>query len=538
MMGAEVQRRGAGGAGDRRQDGRLTIDGQFDGGSDDSLPARPVSTMDTMARIPGDDEAFDAPMRMHTRLFIDGIWVEATGRGHTDLYDPASGNISGRVIHAGNADLAAAVASSQAGFLAWRNRSALNRSKTLKSAANLLRERLPQIAALTTREQGKPLREAGLEIEASADLLEWFAEEGRRTYGRIIPARGPGIKQSVVREPVGPVAAFTPTTFPISQAIRKIGPALATGCSMILKPPEEVPETSAALAEVFRDAGLPAGVLNIVYGDILDVSEYLVAQPVVRMVAFTGMLRAGKHIAALAGIHMKRSTMELAGHTPAIVCDDACLETSVKLLAFSKYRNCGQVCVSPTRFIIQTAIYREFKEKFVAEAARIRVGSGDHQDTMMGPLVNERRLHDIEELIGDAIEKGATLELGGKRIGRAGNFLQPTVLSDVTADMRIAHEQLFGPVALLCSFNDLDEVIEESNSLAYGRAAYVFTRSASKADRLSAELQVGMISINHLGLELPETPFVGVKDSGYAAEGGSEAIDNYLVTKFVSHAIV
>ncbi|TDY22030.1 succinate-semialdehyde dehydrogenase/glutarate-semialdehyde dehydrogenase [Paraburkholderia sp. BL6665CI2N2] len=477
-------------------------------------------------------------MRTHTRLFIDGAWVEATGGGYTDIYDPTNGEIAGRLTHAGKADLATAVAASQAAFKVWRARSAFERCKVIRAAAELLRERAPQIAALMTREQGKPLKEARIEIELSADLLDWFAEEGRRVYGRVIQARGRGINQVASREPVGPVAAFTPWNFPISQAIRKIGPALAAGCSMVIKPPEETPATTGALADIFQDAGLPAGTLNFVYGVPSEISEYLISNPAIRKVSFTGSVSVGKHIAALAGIHMKRCTMELGGHAPAIVFDDADIDAAVKLLTFSKYRNCGQVCVSPTRFIIQTGVYDEFRRKFIEEAARVRVGNGDQPDTMMGPLISARRLHAVQELITDAVERGAKLELGGGRVGQSGHFLEPTVLSDVTVAMRIMNEEPFGPVALLSAFESTGEVIEEGNRLSYGLASYAFTRSAATASRLSSELEVGMLSINHLGLGLPETPFGGVKDSGYGSEGGTEAIESYLVTKFVSHATV
>ncbi|WP_050461897.1 NAD-dependent succinate-semialdehyde dehydrogenase [Herbaspirillum autotrophicum] len=477
-------------------------------------------------------------MHTHSRLFINGDWVGATGNRYTDNHDPASGDISGRLMHASKADLAAAVAASQAGFNVWRATSAFERCKIIRKAAALLRERSEAIAALMTREQGKPLREAAVEIALSADLLDWFAEEGRRAYGRVIPSRSVQVSQSVIREPVGPVAAFTPWNFPISQAVRKIGPALAAGCSMVIKPPEETPATTAVLAEVFHDAGLPEGVLNLVWGDPSEISEYLISHPVIRKVSFTGSVRVGKHIAALAGIYMKRCTMELGGHAPAIVCDDADIDTTVRLLAFSKYRNCGQVCVSPTRFLIQSGVYEIFRQKFVAEASRLQVGPGDAPQTTMGPLISARRMHAVDELIADAVEHGASLDLGGKRIGNAGNFLTPTVLSDVTPAMRIMNEEPFGPVALLARFDTIDQVIEEGNRLPYGLASYAFTRSSASAARLAAELEVGMLSINHLGLGLPETPFGGVKDSGYGSEGGTEAIESYLVTKFISHASV
>jgi succinate-semialdehyde dehydrogenase/glutarate-semialdehyde dehydrogenase len=341
----------------------------------------------------------------------------------------------------------------------------------------------------------------------------------------------------VVREPIGPVAAFTPSSFPIAQAIRRIGPALAAGCSVIIQPAVETQMCTAAISDIFRDAGLPPGVLNVVYGDLTEVSEYLISHAAIRSVSFTGSVRAGKDIAALAGIHMKRCSMELAGHAPAIVFDDADVESAVKLLAYSKYRNCGQMCIAPVRFLIQSGVYEQFKALFVAEVRRLRVGNGNKADVTMGPLITERRLHEVQELINDALERDAKLEVGGQRVGELGNFLAPTVLSAVTADMRIMNEELIGPVALLGVFNTLDEVIEEANRLPFGLASYVFTRSNVTANRLASEVEAGMVSVNHLGLGLPETPYGGVKDSGFGSGGGAEAIDSYLVTKFVSHAV-
>jgi succinate-semialdehyde dehydrogenase/glutarate-semialdehyde dehydrogenase len=385
-------------------------------------------------------------------------------------------------------------------------------------------------------EQGKPLAEALIEIHGSADIIDWCAEEGRRTYGRVVPARAEGIYQLVVKEPVGPVAAFTPWNFPVSQAVRKIAAALATGCSIIVKPPEETPASPAALADIFRDAGLPDGVLNLVYGNPPDISGYLVPHPVIRKVSFTGSVPVGKHLAALAGQHMKRATMELGGHAPAIVFDDADLDKAAELLAASKFRNAGQVCVSPTRFLIQEQAYQPFLEKFVGRVKSIKVGDGLAEGTKMGPLVNERRVQAVDTLISEAVSQGAKLETGGKRIGNKGSFYEPTVLSGVTSDMRIMNEEPFGPVALVAPFSGFDDVIAEANRLPYGLAAYAFTSSAKTATALGQELETGMLTLNHLGLALPEVPFGGIKDSGYGSEGGTEALEAYLVTKFVSQS--
>lgn len=469
-------------------------------------------------------------------LFIDGAWSAASDGSTLDVLNPATGETIGTVACATQADLDRALAAAERGFRAWRKVSPLERSKVLREAARLLRERAPRIAELLTTEQGKPLAEALAEVNGSADIIDWFAEEGRRTYGRVVPARGEGIYQLVVKEPVGPVAAFTPWNFPVSQAVRKIGAALATGCSIIVKPPEETPASPACLADIFKDAGLPGGVLNLVYGNPPDISGYLVPHPVIRKVSFTGSVPVGKHLAALAGQHMKRATMELGGHAPAIVFDDADLDKAAELLAGAKLRNAGQVCVSPTRFMIQEKVYQPFLETFVGKVRDVKVGDGLAEGTKMGPLVNERRVQAVDALIAEAVSQGAKLETGGKRIGNKGSFYEPTVLSGVTTAMRIMNEEPFGPVALVAPFRNLDEVVDEANRLPYGLAAYAFTSSLATATTLGQELETGMLTLNHLGLALPEVPFGGVKDSGYGSEGGTEALEAYLVTKFISQS--
>jgi len=469
-------------------------------------------------------------------LFIDGAWSAASDGRTMDVLNPATGEVIGTVACATRADLDRALAAAERGFRTWRKVSPFERGKVLREAARLMRERAPRIAELLTVEQGKPLAEALIEIHGSADIIDWCAEEGRRTYGRVVPARAEGIYQLVVKEPVGPVAAFTPWNFPVSQAVRKIAAALATGCSIIVKPPEETPASPAALADIFRDAGLPDGVLNLVYGNPPDISGYLVPHPVIRKVSFTGSVPVGKHLAALAGQHMKRATMELGGHAPAIVFDDADLDKAAELLAASKFRNAGQVCVSPTRFLIQEKAYQPFLEKFVGRVKSIKVGDGLAEGTKMGPLVNERRVQAVDTLISEAVSQGAKLETGGKRIGNKGSFYEPTVLSGVTGDMRIMNEEPFGPVALVAPFSGFDDVIAEANRLPYGLAAYAFTSSAKTATALGQELETGMLTLNHLGLALPEVPFGGIKDSGYGSEGGTEALEAYLVTKFVSQS--
>ena len=373
------------------------------------------------------------------------------------------------------------------GFAAWRKVSAYDRAKVMRKAADLLRSRADAIARLMTQEQGKPLVEAKMETLAAADLIEWFAEEGRRAYGRVIPARAEGVYQLVVREPVGPVAAFTPWNFPINQVVRKLSAAVATGCSIIVKAPEETPASPAELIRAFLDAGVPGDVVSLVYGVPAEISSYLIAHPVIRKVTFTGSTPVGKQLAALAGQHMKRATMELGGHAPAIVFDDADLDLAAKTLAGAKFRNAGQVCVSPTRFLVQEKLYEPFVEKFVAAAKKVRVGNGLEEGTQMGPLVHDRRIPWVEGLVADARQRGAEVHTGGERIGNKGYFYQPTVVTGVGRDARMMNEEPFAPVAMIASFREFDEVVEEANRLPYGLAAYAFTRSAKTANAIANE---------------------------------------------------
>ncbi len=469
-------------------------------------------------------------------LFIDGEWTKARSGRMLDVVNPATGEAIGKVAHADRSDLDLALAAAQRGFEAWRAISAFDRSKIMRKAADLLRERSDAIARLMTLEQGKPLPEAKMETMGAADTIDWFAEEARRAYGRVIPARGPGIYQLVIKEPVGPVAAFTPWNFPINQVVRKLSAALATGCSIIVKAPEETPASPAELLRAFADAGVPKGVINLVYGVPSEISEYLIPHPIIRKISFTGSTPVGKHLAALAGQHMKRATMELGGHAPAIVFEDADLDVASKILSGSKFRNAGQVCVSPTRFLVQEKAFDGFVDRFVTAAKSVKVGDGLEAGTQMGPLANARRIQAMEALIGDAVQKGAEIVAGGNRIGNKGNFFEPTVLTNVSKDMRVMNEEPFGPLAIMMPFRGMDDVVEESNRLPFGLAAYAYTRSAKTAQAVAAGVETGMMSINHHGLALPEVPFGGVKDSGYGSEGGSEAIESYLVTKFVSQA--
>jgi succinate-semialdehyde dehydrogenase/glutarate-semialdehyde dehydrogenase len=469
-------------------------------------------------------------------LFIDGEWTKAAGGRTIPVVNPATGEPIGTVAHADKADLDRALEAADKGFRAWRKVSAFDRSKIMRKAANLLRERVDAIAPILTLEQGKPLPEAKGETLAGADVIDWFAEEARRAYGRVIPARAEGVYQLVVKEAVGPVAAFTPWNFPINQVVRKLSCALAAGCSIIVKAAEETPAAPAELIRCFADAGVPAGVVNLVYGVPSEISEYLIPHPIIRKISFTGSTAVGKQLAAIAGAHMKRVTMELGGHAPSIIFDDADVDLAAKLLSVNKLRNAGQVCVSPTRLLVQENVYDQFVGKFTEGVKAARVGDGMESGTQMGPMANERRISAMEAFIGDAVQKGATIKTGGNRIGNKGNFFEPTVLTDVPMNARIMNEEPFGPVAVIAPFKSFDDVVEEANRLPYGLAAYAYTRSAKTAQAIAAAVETGMISINHHGLALPEVPFGGVKDSGYGSEGGSEAIEAYLNTKFISQA--
>ncbi|WP_342643995.1 NAD-dependent succinate-semialdehyde dehydrogenase [Rhodoligotrophos ferricapiens] len=467
-------------------------------------------------------------------LYIDGKWTPSADGKADPVINPANENKLGTVAHASIADLDQALAAAERGFEIWRNVSAFDRSKLMRKAADLLRERAESIARIMTLEQGKPLAQSRMEVLGAADTIDWFAEEARRTYGRIVPSRTAGVDQLVYKRPVGPVAAFTPWNFPINQAVRKISSALATGCSIIVKGPEETPGSPAELIRAFADAGLPAGVLNLVYGTPAEISEYLIPHPVIRKISFTGSTAVGKQLAALAGLHMKRATMELGGHAPVIVAADADIDEAASLMTTHKFRNAGQVCVSPTRFLIEEPVYEHFVHRFTRLTSELKVGDGLEDGVQMGPLANARRVQAMEDFVQDAVSCGAELATGGKRIGNAGYFFEPTVLTNVPKHARAMNEEPFGPLALMVPVKDMDDALREANRLNYGLAAYGFAKSAKTIDRISDGIETGMITINHLGLALPEVPFGGIRDSGHGTEGGADALEGYLETRFVT----
>jgi succinate-semialdehyde dehydrogenase / glutarate-semialdehyde dehydrogenase len=471
----------------------------------------------------------------NTQLFINGIWRDGAG-APIPVVNPATEKVIGHVAHAEIADLEAAADAAVAGFEIWRNTSAYDRAKIMRKAADLLRGRVEMIAELMTLEQGKPLIQSKMEIIGAADVIDWFAGEAQRTYGQIIPSRAANVTQMTIKVPVGPVAAFTPWNFPINQVVRKLSAALATGCSFIVKAPEETPASPAELIRAFADAGVPAGVVNLVFGVPSVVSEYLIAHPAIRKISFTGSTPVGKQLASLAGLHMKRATMELGGHAPVLIFNDADMEKAISLMAMHKSRNAGQVCVSPTRFLVQDGVADQFIEGFVKASEALKVGNGMEAGTDMGPLANERRIPAIEGMLQDAVSLGAEVVTGGRRIGNEGYFFAPTVITNVPTNAKMMNDEPFGPVAIVNRFAEAEEAMAEANRLPFGLASYAFTGSSKTAQYLRGNIQAGMLTVNHLGLALPEVPFGGIQDSGYGTEGGSEAVDAYLDTRFVSQA--
>ena len=469
-----------------------------------------------------------------TQLFIDGKWQQPAEGKSLPVLNPATGKEIGRVAHASRPDLDLALAAAKKGFEVWRDMVPAARAQIMRKAATLVRERVGEIASLLTQEQGKPLAEATTETLSACDILDWFADEGLRVYGRLVPSRvNVSIRQMVIKDPVGPVAAFTPWNFPINQIVRKIGGGLAAGCSMLVKAPEETPAAPAALIKAFADAGIPAGVLQLVYGSPAEISNYLIPHPVIRKVTFTGSIPVGKQLAALAGQHMKRVTMELGGHAPVIVCEDADIALAVKAAAAAKFRNAGQVCISPTRFLVHKSVAGDFAQALADHAKGLKVGDGLADGTQMGPLANARRIDAMAAFTEDAVKKGAKLLTGGQRIGKEGNFWQPTILADVPKDAKVFNDEPFGPMAAIRPFDTLEEAITEANRLPYGLAGYAFTRSLKNSDLLARRLEVGMLWMNMPAMPSAEMPFGGVKDSGYGSEGGPEAMEAYLNSRAV-----
>ena len=468
------------------------------------------------------------------KLYIDGTW-RTTGEV-LPVVDPATEAVIGKVPVASAADLDDALAAAAAGFEVWRRTPPRDRAALIRSAATLLRSRQDEIAHAITREHGKPFAQARAEVIRGVEFFEWDAGEAMRTYGRVIPS-GPGVKHVVHHQPIGPVAAFSPWNFPMSQPARKVAGALASGCSIILKAAEETPAGAMHIVQAFHDVGLPPGVLNLVFGVPADISQYLIVSDVIRLVAFTGSTSVGRHLTGLAADHMTPVLMELGGHAPVIVCEDTDVDAAAASSAVRAMRNTGQVCTSPTRFFVHEDVYDQFLDGITRRCASTVVGAGMERGVEMGPLANGRRLATVTDLVADACGTGGTLATGGHRIGETGYFYEPTVLADVGSDARIMREEPFGPVAIVNSVDSLDTAIEWANAVPFALAAYGFTNRADYMDRMVDRVEAGNLSINTLEASLPETPFGGMKSSGYGREGGTEGLHHYLTVKNVSQSI-
>jgi succinate-semialdehyde dehydrogenase/glutarate-semialdehyde dehydrogenase len=469
------------------------------------------------------------------QLYIGGAWKKAVEG--LPVLNPADESVIGMVPIASRSDLDAALAAAADGFRTWSRTPPAKRAELMLRAARLMRERTEEIAYAITLEHGKPIAQARLEVVRGCEFFEWDAAEGQRTYGRVIPSE-PGIKYIVMHQPVGMVAAFSPWNFPMSQPARKIGGALAAGCSIILKAAEETPAGAIHIARAFHDAGLPPGVLNLVFGVPSEISEYLIPKDQTRLIAFTGSTAVGKKLTEMAARHMKPVLMELGGHAPVIVCDDVDPVATAITSAIRKARNSGQVCTSPTRFYVQKPLYDAFSKAFAEKARTVTVGNGFDPCTQMGPLANHRRIEALETLVVDAKAKGARVLAGGERLGNRGYFFPLTVLADVPDDARAMREEPFGPLALINPVSSIDEAIEKANALPFGLAAYAFTHSARNADRLAEGIEAGNVSINTLEASVAETPFGGVKESGSGREGGVEGLSHYMIVKNVSHRMM
>ena len=465
-------------------------------------------------------------------ILVGGTWRKGRHAQHLTVRNPATGEVLDNLHLASADDLQLALETTHKAFDHWRQVPAHERCARLERGVARLRENSDRIATLLTLEQGKPLAEAKAECAMAADLIKWYAEEARRVYGRVIPARLPNSRMDVLKFPVGPVAAFSPWNFPLVLSARKLGGALAAGCSIVLKAAEETPASVAAMVDCLNQE-LPAGVLQLVYGVPSEVSQALISSPIVRKVTFTGSVPVGRHLAEMSARHLKRITLELGGHAPVIVCRDADLNRTVNMMVQHKFRNAGQACLAPTRFFVERHIYNDFVEAFGAATQALRVGPGMQADSQMGPVASERRQAAVRDLIDRSIARGARAVTGGAP--ETGSFVAPTLLADVPLDAPVLHEEPFGPVASAMPFDTLDQAIAQANANPYGLAGYLFTDSAKAILAVSERLEVGSLAINGMGVSVPEAPFGGVKDSGYGSESGIEGMEAFLDTKFTHY---
>ena len=467
-------------------------------------------------------------------LYINGQFIGPEGRQSQEVYNPATGEVLGHLPWATTEEIETTIQAANGAFQSWRDVSPLLRSDMLRKVATLTRERSHEIAYGISLDNGKPIADAQAEVINAAEHLDWHAEEGRRIYGRVVQPRQIGVRQLVVREPVGVCAAISPWNFPFGQAMKKVAAALAAGCTVVLKGPSDAPSAIVEMAQLFHTAGLPAGAFNIVWGSSNAISQQMIESPLVRTISFTGSVPIGRQLASQAAFQMKRMSMELGGHAPVLVFDDADIEHTASLLARMKTRNAGQVCVSPSRFYVQEGVYDRFVNAFGDALSEIKVGHGLEEGVQMGPLINERRFKAISALVDDARETGAELIVGGNRIGDKGHFFAPTLLANVPTTARVMQDEPFGPVAALTPFKSIEDSLRNANAVPFGLASYVFTNSLQISTRVANGLEAGMVNINHSGMAHPELPFGGVKDSGFGSEGGTESFDSFLVTKMIT----
>jgi succinate-semialdehyde dehydrogenase/glutarate-semialdehyde dehydrogenase len=469
-------------------------------------------------------------------LLINGKWKMGSENKAEPVINPATNEVIGDLPHASKKDLDEALESNLEAFKLWKKESPLNRQKIIENACRNLESKFDQVATNLTIEMGKPLAEAKGELAVGLDVLRWYGEEGKRAYGRIVPSRMSNMSQTVIKEPIGPVIAFVAWNFPVMNVVRKIGGALAAGCTITIKPSEETPGTAIAIGRAFMDAGLPPGVLNIVFGVPSEVSEHLCGSKIPRKLSFTGSIPVGKHLQKLAADNMIRCTMELGGHSPLMVFDDTDIDMAAKISVAGKFRNAGQVCVSPTRFLVQDTVKEQFIKAVINETNKIKVGNGLDDGINIGPLIAERRIDIMKDFVNDAVENGANIEMGGNRMNLEGSFFAPTILTNVSDNTKIMNEEPFGPLLPIDTFNSVDEVIDRANRLDFGLASYAFSNDPKIVSFLKSEIQAGLLAVNSTVVSTPETPFGGIKQSGYGSEGGIEGLDAFLVTRFISES--
>jgi succinate-semialdehyde dehydrogenase/glutarate-semialdehyde dehydrogenase len=473
------------------------------------------------------------PSLFRQQCYINGQWADADSGKTIDVTNPATGEVLGTIPNMGTAETRRAIEAANAAWAGWRKKTAKERANILRKLFNLMMENQEDLAVLMTAEQGKPMAESKGEIAYAASFIEWFAEEGKRTYGDVIPAHAPDKRIVVTKEPVGVVAAITPWNFPSAMITRKAGPALAAGCPIVLKPATQTPFSALALAELAHRAGVPAGVFNVVTGSATQIGGEMTANPIVRKLTFTGSTEIGKILLEQCAKTVKKTSMELGGNAPFIVFDDADLDAAVEGAIMSKYRNTGQTCVCANRILVQDSVYDAFAAKLTAAVAKLKVGDGLKGETQQGPLIDMKAVEKVEEHIADAVKKGAKVVAGGKRHSLGQSFFEPTILVNVTTDMKVTREETFGPVAPLFRFKTEEEAVKLANDTEFGLAAYFYARDLGRVWRVAEQIESGIVGINTGIISTEVAPFGGVKESGIGREGSKYGIEDYLEVKYM-----